>query len=92
MSDINQIINIGPKSALILQSIGINSREQLQKIGPIEAYYRLKSSGAKTSLILLYALYAGLNNRHWTDIDAQEKSQLQIELEEFIAVQQMLEG
>jgi hypothetical protein len=53
---------------------GITSVEELEALGPVAAYLRVKAHGVKVSLNLLYALYGALNDCHWTDIPQDEKS------------------
>ncbi len=58
---------LGPKSKKWLKEIGVSTRKDLEKIGSIEAFARLKDLYPKTvSLNLLWGLYAVLN-----DIDAK---------------------
>lgn len=75
-NDLTSLKNIGNTSALWLTSVGINSREQLETIGPVEAYLRIHQRGIKTSKVLLYALQGALQDTHWNDIDEALKKSL----------------
>ena len=48
--------NIGPKSAAWLRQTGVRSQEDLEAVGALAAYVRVKRAGFKPSLNLLYAL------------------------------------
>lgn len=68
--------NIGPTSAEWLRAIGIQSRDQLEQMGSIEAYRQIRLHGFNGSLNLLYALEAALQDVYWTALSAQTKSRL----------------
>ncbi len=68
--------NIGPVSMEWLRAVGITSREDLERIGPVEAYRQIKAHGFNGSLNLLYALEAALQNIHWTALSPQTKAKL----------------
>jgi len=75
----------GPKSEKCLNKIGIYTKQDLAKIGPVTAYMKLKQTrcGMKPSLNFLYAMVAALEDRHWTDIAKSEKTRLLLELEAY---------
>jgi DNA transformation protein and related proteins len=53
--------NLGEKTQRYLQEVGINTPQDLQDIGAIEAWYRLKFMfGKQVNLIFLYALQGAL--------------------------------
>ena len=60
--------NIGPKSAAWLRQVGLRSFEDLQQIGAVEAFARIKRAGFKPSLNLLYALEGALLDCHWQQL------------------------
>lgn len=68
--------NIGPVSMEWLRAVGITSREDLERIGSVEAYRQIKAHGFNGSLNLLYALEAALQNIHWTALSPQTKAKL----------------
>ena len=59
--------NIGPKSAAWLRQVGLRSRADLEAVGTVEAFMRVKRAGFKPSLNLLYALEGALRDCHWQD-------------------------
>lgn len=60
--------NIGPKSESWLRAVGIETLQDLERIGPVLAYVMVRDAGFPASLNLLYALEAGLQDRHWTSL------------------------
>lgn len=73
--------NLGPRSARLLAEAGVTSIGELKQIGVVRAYARVKSVQEKgVSLNLLWALVAGLQDRHWQSLTVQEKSLLLTEL------------
>jgi DNA transformation protein len=68
--------NLGPVSEQWLRAAGIHSREELEKLGSVEAYRQVRLHGFNTSLNLLYALEAALLNVHWTALPLQTKARL----------------
>lgn len=81
--------NLGPKSAALLAAIGITQAEHIAGLGAVGVYYRLEQAGMKVSLNLLWAMAAGLQQRHWTALTASEKARLLMELEEWREWQRM---
>ncbi len=72
--------NLGSKSAAWLRECGIETVNDLQRIGPVNAWLAVKESQPRASLNLLWALAAGLQNRDWRDLSEAEKRQLKAEL------------
>lgn len=68
--------NIGPVSTEWLRAVGVASREDLERLGSIEAYRLVKEHGFNSSLNLLYALEATLLDIHWTALSSQTKAKL----------------
>ncbi len=60
----------------MLSRIGITSVGDLRAFGAVEAYARLKRSGAAAALPLLYALEAGASGSNITDISATRRAEL----------------
>lgn len=65
--------NLGPKSAWMLAEAGIRTIAELRLLGAAKAYRRVQD---KASLNLLWAIAAGLADRDWRDLDAEEKASL----------------
>ena len=66
--------NLGPAAAKMLQRAGIKTPDELIELGPVAAYLRVKTTGVRTSLMLLYAIYGAIHNYHFAKIPADEKA------------------
>ncbi|MDG2525616.1 TfoX/Sxy family protein [Stenotrophomonas sp. HITSZ_GD] len=73
--------NIGPKSAAWLRQVGLRSVEDLQAVGAVGAFLKVRRAGFKPSLNLLYSLEGALVGSHWQDIPEARRHQLLSELE-----------
>ena len=81
MSEIADVPNLGPQSVEMLAAAGIVDEDQLRGLGPVVAFLAVKQAGQNPSMNLLWAIAAGLQNRHWTDLSDDEKSGLREELQ-----------
>jgi len=68
--------NLGPKTALALSEVGIHTRADLDAVGAVEAYQRLRTRAGNVSLNALYAMQAGLMNVDWRDLPDELKTAL----------------
>ncbi|WP_439133236.1 TfoX/Sxy family protein [Pseudomaricurvus sp.] len=75
-SDLLQLKNLGAASVNILHAIGVNSYADLNNMGPVEAYIRIKNRGIHVSKVMLYALQGALLDVHWNDLDPGVKQRL----------------
>jgi DNA transformation protein len=75
-SDLLGLKNPGITSINWLHTIGINNYQDLETIGPVEAYTRIKDRDIKVSKVFLYALQGALSDTHWNDLDPALKQQL----------------
>ena len=80
---LRQLPNLGPKSEQMLYNAGITTPEQLKQLGPVKAYLRVKQTGLKPSLNLLYAIAGALSNTHWNKLSPEERCHLLMELEDY---------
>lgn len=77
--------NLDPKSQQWLAEINIHTCEEIKTLGAVEVYLRLhKKFNGKISLNMLWALFSGLTERHWTEITLEEKSALIKEVEFYL--------
>lgn len=76
-----KIRNVGPKSAAWLRQVGVKTEEDLVRVGPVDTFLKVKRAGFKPSLNLLYSLAGAIDDCHWTDLSAERKSGLILELE-----------
>lgn len=91
MRELSKLKGLGPKSEKWLNDIGINTREDLEKAGPVRAFIMLKKRcDVKPSLNFLYAMTGALENKHWANIAKSEKDRLLIELEGYQELEEML--
>lgn len=75
-SELIELRNLGVATVNILQAIGITTREQLQEVGPVEAYRRIRARDIQVSRVMLYALQGALMDVHWNQLDPALKRRL----------------
>jgi len=91
MGELSKLKGLGPKSERYLNEIGICTKEQLQEIGAVRAFIKLKKEcSSKPSLNFLYAMVGALENEHWTKIAKSEKGRLIIELDGYQELEKTL--
>jgi len=74
---IDNLRNIGPKSAALLRAAGIDSFENLREIGAVAAYRRVNFADPRAvSLNMLWALQGALTDQDWRGIPPAEKDRL----------------
>jgi DNA transformation protein len=82
MMSMENLRNIGPKSATLLRAAGIDSTKDLREIGAVAAYRRLRFVEPRTvSLNMLWALHGALTDRDWRDIPPEERDHLRADAE-----------
>jgi len=75
--------NLGDKSAKWLAEVGITTSEQLQEMGAVEAYARVKAARpGQVNLVLLWALYGAINDKHFAAVPPDVKDMLKALLKE----------
>lgn len=74
--DANKIRNVGPKSAAWLRQVGVRTQDDLNKLGPVDAFMKVKRAGFRPSLNLLYSLAGAIENCHWADLPDERKAAL----------------
>jgi DNA transformation protein len=68
---------LGPQTVAWLADVGIATIGELQQVGAVAAYARLKHRDPKrVSHNALWGLYAALNGIRWTDISPEVKARL----------------
>jgi DNA transformation protein len=82
LTPLDQLRNIGPKSADLLGQSGYLFIEDVREVGPVLAYHIVSQLHQGVSLNLLWALAAGLQDRDWRDLSESEKQSLQDELKQ----------
>jgi hypothetical protein len=78
--------NIGPKSRAWLAEIDIRSLDELQVLGAVETYARLRFRfGNKITRNMLHALAAALAGIDWRQLPPEHKVELDRQAEERLA-------
>lgn len=90
---ISELSCLGPASEKMLASINIRNKEDLQNIGPVQAFLMLEQHHKpKPSLNLLYAMTLALENRPWSSLTKEERANLIMEVDAYHDLQQQLEN
>ena len=76
---VEELLNIGPKTAQRLHEIGLFTKGDLIKTGPIITYKILKHRFKGINILALYALYGAVHELHWNGIPKTEKEKLKKE-------------
>jgi len=75
--------DFGPKSTEWLNSIGIYSVDDVERIGVTEVYRRLKATYPhKVTLNMLYGLHATVHGIPWQAVTPEMKAKLRAEIED----------
>ena len=91
MGELSKLKGLDPKSEISLNEIGIHTKQQLQEMGAIKAYIKLKEEGnTKPSLNFLYAMVGALEDEHWGNIAKSERGRLLIELDGSLELKEIL--
>lgn len=77
MGELSNLTGLGATSELMLNKIGINTKEDLEQVGPVRAYIRLKKEADPAPhLNFLYAMIGALKGDFWFNLPKEEKEQL----------------
>ena len=79
---LSDLRNLGPRSSEMLESIGIKTKEDLERIGSVRAAFELVRAGHEISLNMLYAIEGALEDIDWRDLSPDLKSELRREFDE----------
>ena len=79
---IENLRNLGPASAAWLRDLGIQTRADLEDLGPAFAYQMVKRKQPSVSLNLLWSMAAALMEKDWRELSEDEKAKLLGEVEE----------
>jgi len=78
---LSELKNLGPASERMLNAAGIHTLDDLETLGAVEAYRRVKGCFPdEVTRVLLYALQGALWDLHWNALPADMKAQLLAEL------------
>lgn len=79
---VENLRNLGPTSAAWLREVGIHTKSELVRLGPVLAFRLVKQRQPNTSLNLLWAMAAALTDRDWRELSEEEKASLRLEIED----------
>lgn len=82
MNAIAEMRNLGPRSAATLSHAGISRPDQLHRIGSVQAFLRVKHSGLKPSINLLWAIEGALTDLPWQQVAREHRTSLLLALED----------
>jgi hypothetical protein len=78
----DEFAKLGPKSRAWLAEIGITTFEQIEALGSVEVYRRLKATRPRdVTLNMLYGLEAALMGIRWLDLPGEIKDELRRQVE-----------
>ena len=81
-----QLMNLGPVSTRWLASVGVRRRADLIRMGPVEAFLRIKEAGHKPSLNLLWGLAGAERGLRWSKLSEADRHHLLLELDAAVAL------
>lgn len=76
MSSNDKLRNVGPKSAAWLRQVGVRTQADLEALGAVDAFIKVKRAGFRPSLNLLYALEGALLGCHWQQVPEDRRGEL----------------
>ena len=78
---LTSVANLGPKSALFLAAAGIKRFKDLESLGSVVAFAKVKRVEPRASLNLLWALEGALTGLHWREVAKEHRTSLLLALE-----------
>ena len=73
---VENLRNLGATSAAWLREIGVHTREDLKRFGPVLAYRLVQQGQPRCSLNLLWALAGALEDIDWRALSPEQKEML----------------
>jgi len=79
---LSHLINIGAKTERLLNEVGIYTQQELQEIGPIEAWRQIKGlHPEQATLTYLYVLQGALLGTRWNTLPEEVVDELVFEIQ-----------
>jgi DNA transformation protein len=75
---VRKLLNLGPRSAEWLEQVGIRTRADLERVGSVAAYRKVRDAGLESSLNLLWALEGALLEVRWDRLPPPVKEDLRL--------------
>jgi DNA transformation protein and related proteins len=76
MTGTEKLLNVGPKSAAWLRQVGVRTHADLESLGSVGVFMKVKRAGFRPSLNLLYALEGALLGCHWQQLPPDRRGEL----------------
>jgi DNA transformation protein len=81
MTRIEDLPNLGPKSAAMLADIGIHTLADLEQVGVLATYLRVRETHPSATLNMLWALQGAVYSIPWDRLPPEMKEELRAELD-----------
>lgn len=78
MSELTELVNIGPEMERKLSAIGIRSAEELRQTGAEQAYVRLKIAYPNVCAVHLYVLEGAILGLPYHQLPAERMAELKV--------------
>ena len=79
MTKTSRLLNLGPVTEGWLRAVGIYGREDLERVGSVEAFTRVVERGFDAHAVFLYALEGALTDTRWHELSEETKARLRDE-------------
>jgi DNA transformation protein len=80
---LRDLMNLGPASEKMLKAVDIRTPEDLEALGAVEAFRRVRDCELNPSLNLLYALEGALTGVPWNELPDELRARLLIAVDEY---------
>lgn len=81
MASNDKLRNVGPKSAAWLRQVGVRTQGDLEALGAVAAFMKVKRAGFRPSLNLVYALEGALMGCHWQQVPEERRQELLLQVD-----------
>lgn len=76
MSELSSMLNIGKEMAKKLTTVGIDTQEELVRVGAKQAFLQLKQEYPNVCLVHLYTLEGAISNTEFHCLSEEKKKEL----------------
>ncbi len=78
---LQKLQNLGPASIRMLTAAGINTADDLRRLGSVSAFLAVREAGQRPTMNLLWALEGALREEHWAKLSEKVRAKLQKEID-----------
>ena len=78
---LQKLQNLGPASIRMLTAAGINTADDLRRLGSVSAFLAVRETGQRPTMNLLWALEGALREEHWAKLSEKVRAKLQKEID-----------